>query len=89
MLMICHGSRAVGIFSRISDVNVAPDVVFLVSTTGAAAETFTSSVSAPTSIFTSMGALKSEVMTTPVRLTFLNPLSSKVTVNVPIGTLGN
>ena len=34
MLMICQGSRAVGIFSRMSAVNVAPVVVFLVSTTG-------------------------------------------------------
>ena len=35
--MICHGSRAVGMFSRMSAVNVAPVVVFLVSTTGDAA----------------------------------------------------
>ena len=44
MLMICHGSRAVGMFSRMSFVNVAPVVVFLVSTTGEAAVTVTSSV---------------------------------------------
>src|SRR5215471_2633791 len=34
MLMICHGSRAVGIFSRTSAVNVALVLAFLVSTTG-------------------------------------------------------
>ena len=34
MLMTCHGSRAVGMFSSTSFVNVAPVVVFLVSTTG-------------------------------------------------------
>ena len=42
--MICHGSRAVGMFSKISSVNVPPVVVFLVSTTGAAAVTVSSSV---------------------------------------------
>ena len=44
MLMICHGSRAVGMFSRMSVVNVAPVVVFFVSTTGDAAVTVSSSV---------------------------------------------
>ena len=44
MLMICQGSRAVGMFSRMSAVKVAPVVVFLVSTTGEAAEIVTSSV---------------------------------------------
>ena len=51
MLMICHGSRAVGIFSSTSFVNVAPVVVFLVSTTGAAAVTVISSDIGPISIF--------------------------------------
>ncbi len=51
MLMICHGSRAVGMFSRMSFVNVAPVVVFFVSTTGAAAETVISSDICPISIF--------------------------------------
>jgi len=88
MLMICHGSRAVGIFSRISDVNVAPDVVFFVSTTGAAAETVSSSDIAPTSSFMSTGALKPLVITMLLRTTFLKPLSSNVTENVPFGTVG-
>jgi hypothetical protein len=47
--MICHGSRAVGIFSRTSAVNTAPVVVFFVSTTGEAAEIVTSSVICPIS----------------------------------------
>ena len=64
MLMICHGSRAVGMFSRMSSVNVAPVVVFFVSTTGAAAETVTSSDICPISSFWSTGALKPVVMTT-------------------------
>jgi len=89
MLMICHGSRAVGIFSRISDVNVAPDVVFFVSTTGAAAETVSSSDIAPTSIFMSMGALNPLLITMLLRTTFLKPLSSNETENVPFGTVGN
>src|SRR5687767_12341878 len=55
MPMICQGSRAVGIFSRISDENVAPLLVFFVSTTGAAAETVSSSDIAPTSSFMSSG----------------------------------
>src|SRR5262252_4364958 len=36
-----------------------------------------------------MGALKLVVMTTFARVAFLKPLSSNVTVKVPIGTLGN
>src|SRR3954454_17384820 len=51
MLMICHGSRAVGIFSRMSAVKTAPVAVFLVSTTGEAAEIVTSSVIEPISSF--------------------------------------
>src|SRR3954453_19295721 len=51
MLMICHGSRAVGIFSSTSAVKLAPVVVFLVSTTGEAAEIVTSSDIWPISIF--------------------------------------
>src|SRR5262245_25246264 len=48
MLTICHGSRAVGIFSSVSAVNTAPVVTFLVSTTGDAEDTVTSSVIWPT-----------------------------------------
>src|SRR4029079_13455781 len=50
ILMICHGSRAVWIFSKTSALNPAPVVVFLVSTTGLAAEIVTSSVMLPISI---------------------------------------
>src|SRR5688572_10841094 len=89
MPMICQGSRAVGIFSRISDEKVAPEVVFLVSTTGAAAETVSSSDIAPTSIFMSSGALNPVTRTMLLRTTFLKPVSANVTENVPIGTLGN
>ena len=88
MPMICHGSRAVGMFSRMSLVNVAPVVVFFVSTTGAAAVTVISSETCPISSFMSIGALKLVVMTTFDREAFLNPLSSNVTVKLPIGTLG-
>ena len=42
--MIIQGSRAVGIFSSVSTSNVAPVIVRLVSTTGGAPETVTSSV---------------------------------------------
>src|SRR3954464_14843851 len=49
MLMICQGSRAVGIFSSPSAVNVAPVVAFFVSTTGDTAEIVTSSVIWPIS----------------------------------------
>src|SRR5262245_37059034 len=58
MLMICHGSRAVGIFSRISAPNVAPVAVFFVSTTGETAEMVISSVIWPISSFWSICALK-------------------------------
>src|SRR5262245_15779824 len=51
MLMICHGSRAVGIFSRTSAVNVALVLVFFVSTTGDTAEMVTSSDIWPISSF--------------------------------------
>src|SRR5688572_4649191 len=49
MLIICQGSRAVGIFWRMFASNTAPVVVFLTSTTGAAPETVISSVIWPIS----------------------------------------
>src|SRR5262245_23939226 len=51
MLMICHGSRADGIFSSTSEVKTAPVDTFLVSTTGEAPETVNSSVIWPISSF--------------------------------------
>src|SRR5260221_4119015 len=86
--MTCHGSRAVGTCSMMSAENVPPVVVFLVSTTGAEAVTVTSLAIAPTSIFMSTRALKPVVIVMSGRVAFLNPLSSNVTVYVPIGTLG-
>ena len=80
MLMIWHGSRAVGTFSRTSRENVPPVFVLFVSTTGDAALTLTSAVIAPTSIFWSIIALNPVVSTTPGRETFLKLLSSNVTV---------
>ena len=79
MPMICQGSRAVGMFSKISFENVAPVVVFLVSTTGAAAETVSSWVIVPISSFMSIWAWKPVSMTTPCRTAFLKPVSSNVT----------
>src|SRR5215471_13058879 len=87
MLMICQGSRAVGIFSRTSAVNVALVLAFLVSTTGETAEIVTSSDIWPISSFWSICALKPVVMTTSWRTDFLKLASSNVTVKVPIGTL--
>ena len=66
-----------------------PVVVFFRSTIGDAPETVTSSVSAPSSSFWSMPALKPVSITTSGRVTFLKPLISNVTVNLPMGTLGN
>jgi len=60
-----------------------------VSTTGAAADTVNSSDIAPTSNFMSTGALKPVTSTMLLRTTFLNPVNSNVTENVPIGTTGN
>src|SRR5215831_5000513 len=51
MLMTCHGSRAVGIFSSTSVVNVWLVDAFLVSTTGETAEIVTSSDIWPISSF--------------------------------------
>ncbi len=89
MLMICQGSRADGIFSRTSALNVAPVAVFFVSTTGDAAEMVTSSDICPISILWSTPALNPVAITTFGRCAFLKLASSNVTVNVPIGTLGN
>ena len=87
--MICQGSRAVGMFSKISFVNTAVVEVFFVSTTGLAAVTVISSVTAPISIFMSIWAAKVSVMTTFWRVAFLKLASSNETVYVPIGTLGS
>jgi hypothetical protein len=80
MLMICHGSRAVGICSSTSSVKVAPVPVFFRSTTGEAPETVTSSVSCPSSSRWSMLALNPVVMTTLWRTALRKLASSKVTV---------
>ena len=62
MPMICQGSRAVGMFSRMSFVNVLPVVVFFVSTTGVAAVTVSSSDIWPSSSFWSIWAVKPVVI---------------------------
>src|SRR6185436_17434610 len=80
ILMICHGSRAVGIFSRTSALNVAPVADFLVSTTGLAAVIVTSSVMLPISSFWSTPALKPVLITMFGRTDFLKLASSNVTV---------
>jgi hypothetical protein len=70
-------------------VNVLPVVVFFVSTTGVAAVTVSSSDIWPSSSFWSIWAAKPVVMITFGRTDFLKLASSNVTVNVPMGTLGN